>query len=354
MAARPLLWSDAFDFFGVGGASLAVPLALAFALRGGAYHGGDWLFGPSQAAWFLLILPHYTSSYQLLYWDYARDITQRLGHFLAAVAVPVGCAAALGCVFSGRPIVPLSWLVHGLFFLSGWHYAKQAYGCALALSAAKGLPIPRPAALAARVNLLALSAWSFVGPNVQDRVFPYGGLAYRSLGLPPWTSWLCGLAVAGSALALAALLRRRPPFLACAAFLSFYAWAAPLVAFPRIFHAFRDVPFVAALHSLQYLTFVVSLRLARAPEPRGFSLDEFRPRLGLLASFVAVAALGHALFILLPRWADAALAYDRAALGATFFASAAALFVNVHHYFIDSVVWRGNPELRALVVAKAG
>lgn len=353
---RPFLFSQAFDFAAVGGASLALPLFLAFVFRGGTYHGGDWLFGPSRILWFTLVLPHYTSSYQLLYWDYARDITRRAGHFAAAVGVPAACAALLALIYLGRPLVPLAWMIQALFFLSGWHYAGQAYGCGAVLAAAKGAPLTREESAAARAHLLSLAVLSFVAPNRHELMFPYGGRLYASLGLPEWTVVLSALAWAVSGGALGALLLRRRarlPWLSVAALLSFYCWALPLVFFPNIFHAFRDVPFVAALHSLQYLVFVASLRLSKTPAPSGFSVEDVLPRAKEAALFVGAAALGQAAFVLLPRWADAHLIYDRIALGAGFFAAAAAVFVNIHHYCIDAVVWRKNPDVRALARAKA-
>lgn len=48
------------------------------------------------------------------------------------------------------------------------------------------------------------------------------------------------------------------------------------------------------------------------------------------------------------------LAVGGAALGVGFFFSASTLFVNIHHFFIDSVVWRGdNAEFREMIAAKA-
>jgi hypothetical protein len=39
--------------------------------------------------------------------------------------------------------------------------------------------------------------------------------------------------------------------------------------------------------------------------------------------------------------------YDEAALGATVFLFASWVFINVHHYFLDSVMWRSaNPDVK--------
>jgi hypothetical protein len=67
-----------------------------------------------------------------------------------------------------------------------------------------------------------------------------------------------------------------------------------------------------------------------------------------LAGFAAVAAvLGFLGFWGLPVVAGAFLPYDQAALGATVFLFAFWVFINVHHYFLDSVMWRSrNPDVK--------
>ena len=354
---RPLLFSDAFDFLAVGGASLIVPLSLGLYVKLNA----TWnMTGPlATLLWLALILPHYTSSYQLLYWDRRGKIFREPSYFFAAVLVPVAAAGLLTAVYFNRPLLTMAGLLHMLFFLSGWHYAKQAYGATVALSAAKSRALSMAEKSAIRINLLALAVVSFVIPNTLGS-FPYEGVYYHSLGFPSWfgTFCLCALAatMGGLALALRRRLREGPgiPWVAAAAFLSIYAWGFPLIFYPQIFHAFRDVPFVAALHSLQYLVFVMSLRLSRRPAVFSGALPGVSPLIGVALSLLAVVIFGDVLARLLPQWLDRALTYDRAALGAGFFVFAAAFFINIHHYFIDSVIWRGdNHEFRALITEKS-
>jgi hypothetical protein len=67
-----------------------------------------------------------------------------------------------------------------------------------------------------------------------------------------------------------------------------------------------------------------------------------------LALFAALGlTMGWLAFWGLPRWLGGALDYDRALLGPTLFLFVFWIFVNVHHYFLDSVMWRReNPETR--------
>jgi hypothetical protein len=67
-----------------------------------------------------------------------------------------------------------------------------------------------------------------------------------------------------------------------------------------------------------------------------------------LAVFLALGILlGWLGFWGLPAWLNGAIAYDRAALGPTVFLFVFWIFINIHHYFLDNVMWRReNPETR--------
>jgi hypothetical protein len=115
---------------------------------------------------------------------------------------------------------------------------------------------------------------------------------------------------------------------------------------------------IPALHSIQYLYFVALMRRneARASEGPPTFGPPATVRLGALA--LTALGLGWVLFHGAPALLDAVLvsrprhgaAPD--ALGETPFFAAIFVIVNVHHYFMDSVIWRReNPETRWLVEA---
>jgi len=113
------------------------------------------------------------------------------------------------------------------------------------------------------------------------------------------------------------------------------------------------VYFIPALHSVQYLYFVWLLKGNEARELEGpphFELSA-RTRLGILA--VSALALGWLLFHGLPTALDDMLVKKRSALelpiGPTPWFAAVYAFVNIHHYLMDSVIWRReNPETKYL------
>ena len=115
---------------------------------------------------------------------------------------------------------------------------------------------------------------------------------------------------------------------------------------------------IPALHSIQYLFFVWLMRRneARAQEgPPSFG----RPtavRLGLLA--VSAVGLGWIFFHGAPAALDGFFApptrrgHAMDAIGPTPFLAALFVIVNIHHYFMDYVIWRrDNPDTRYLHMA---
>ena len=65
--------------------------------------------------------------------------------------------------------------------------------------------------------------------------------------------------------------------------------------------------------------------------------------------------LGAAGFWWAPNAIDAPGGYDRAVFGTTLFLCIGWIFINIHHYFMDSVIGRGdNPETRRYLCSLSG
>ncbi|WP_322096751.1 hypothetical protein, partial [Pelagibius sp.] len=110
---------------------------------------------------------------------------------------------------------------------------------------------------------------------------------------------------------------------------------------------------VPACHSLQYLLVVWRYQLNadrdRAAQRRaaGGILARTAGHAGtrftafLLGGFV----LGNLGFWGIPKLLGAAIPVDEAVFGSTLFMFLCFVFINVHHYFLDNVMWRrGNPD----------
>ncbi|TIP53695.1 MAG: hypothetical protein E5X56_33085, partial [Mesorhizobium sp.] len=112
---------------------------------------------------------------------------------------------------------------------------------------------------------------------------------------------------------------------------------------------------VPALHSLQYLavvwryqTNVERDRSDAATEPKFKVLSILGPmyRLRVLGFIIIGSILGILGFWLVPIALSVLVPYNKEVFGSSLFLFIAWIFINVHHYFLDNVMWRrGNPEV---------
>src|SRR5688500_4897224 len=97
-------------------------------------------------------------------------------------------------------------------------------------------------------------------------------------------------------------------------------------------------------HTLQYRAFVYKMEGTRLR-------SEPRRELKATALVGGLVLAGWLAFELIPNTLDNTVG-TFAAWQMFFFFTAAMLFINVHHYFIDNVLWRfKNPEIRAYLLA---
>lgn len=312
--------------------------------------------------------PHFSVTY-LLFYRKARErlfgtenhdgersaFRRRLRYAFAGVVVPLALAAwALSAIVT-RSAVSLGLMMQLMFFLVGWHYVKQGFGVLVVLSARQGLY------LSARERGWILThcfcAWFYARASPADpgREYLEQGVVFRSLphpaGLEAATHAAFWLSALGLCWALVSIWRRNqrlPPLAALAGFLiTVWLWVVYSSIDPLM------VYLIPALHSVQYLYFVWLLKRNEARAEEGPPLFQ-RPaavRLGVLA--VSAIGLGWLLLHGAPTFLDTVLAASDAErtgdLGATPYLAAFVTFVNLHHYFMDSVLWRrDNPDTRFL------
>jgi hypothetical protein len=134
---------------------------------------------------------------------------------------------------------------------------------------------------------------------------------------------------------------RLPPVAALAGYFSaLWVWTVYSRAEPLV------VYMIPALHSLQYLYFVWLLKVGEGHTAEGLPFDS-RPagvKLGVFAA--AAVAFAWLLFHGVPETLDAALFVPRGRrvdlgnLGVAPCVAAVFVCVNLHHYFMDAVIWR--------------
>ncbi|HEY6724321.1 MAG TPA: hypothetical protein VI197_09820 [Polyangiaceae bacterium] len=280
---------------------------------------------------------------------------QRLRYVFAGVLVPLVLAGWAISAIVTRSAVSLGLMMQLMFFLVGWHYVKQGFGVLVVLSARQGM------FLSARERGWILThcfcAWFYARASPADpgREYLEQGVVFTSLPHPPGLEavtqaafWLSTLGLGWALVNAWRRNHRLPPLAALGGFLvTVWLWVVYSSVDPLM------VYLIPALHSVQYLYFVWLMKRNEARAQEGPPL--FRRPVAVRVGILAVSAIGLGWLLLhgAPTFFDATLAAsdtERAGdLGVTPYLAAFVTFVNLHHYFMDSVLWRrDNPETRFL------
>ena len=300
--------------------------------------------------------PHFMSSYVLLYNDFSKNIFRQARYFWAAVIVPIFLSAFLAFALGFGRTQWLGYAINSMYFLVGWHYVKQVFGCIIVTSARRRLYYQSWERRLMLGNLISLWAISFLQSQTSRPSFTFYGIVYSGLMLDPTLLKLAYAAVTISACAVVAMhLRKyiyegvRPTYGGMVAHLSLYVWYLPTFAHPGYAY------FIPLFHSLQYLAFVWTFKANQvSAQLRGLNVVETRN--GWVSQFISwgvtATALGALAFELVPKGLDAQAWIGAPDMGTSPFLVGFLLFINIHHYFIDNVIWKSsNEELRQYLFA---
>jgi hypothetical protein len=349
--------ASALEFSLVGGLTL---LLFPLAWCGRALVGADDAelaigFLTFHAA-YLINDPHFAVTYLLFYrnvkeraFGRAFSTPQRLRYLIAGAVVPFGLAAWAITALATGSARALGLLFELMFLLVGWHYVKQGFGVLSVLSARRGVAFDLVERRVILAHCFAAWAHAWANPASQSKLVEEKGVVYTALAHPRGVEAFTFALFSLSTLALGAVLFRKwrregrlPPLGALGGFLiTVWLWTVYTSVEPLMVYV------IPALHSLQYLYFVWLLKRNEARAEEG-PPDFGRPvavRLGLTA--LSALALGFVLFHGAPELLDARV--GEGVLGPTPYFACLFAFVNIHHYFMDHVIWRReNPELRHL------
>lgn len=360
VAPRPdYLVSPLVDFLCLGGASLIILPLMVLLLPAESTR-------IEVAAIAMLIAhavnhPHFAHSYQIFYRgfrakafgpDYPRGL--RIRYIIAGIVVP-GLLAMFFAVTSltGQSQI-LALAVNAMGFAVGWHYVKQGYGMLMVDSVLKRRFFNDREKRLFLLNGYAcwILAWMMVNERVSESDF--WGLKYYTLAIPMELIYAAGAVVTMTTLAVIVMLVRKAiatggklPLIGLMAYaMSLYVWVLMVRVNPLV------VLVVPAFHSLQYLLVVWRFqwnlendqgKASMTAAPAGRARRAWR-----LGRFViAGVVLGFLGFWLMPSILQRAVAYDQSLLGPALFLFIFWLFINLHHYFIDNVIWRReNPDTK--------
>jgi len=377
--SRPAaLTSRTSDFWLLGGASILLwgVLGIGQSLRGSSEaieNHFTQLAGLFSIFSIFCNYPHFMISYRFGYGQGAKFIFR---HWFSLVALPLGLIAlyALAYFKFDSEISEASWVLTsnhlfdkvGIGFrfgtlsnlgtetlsLSvllmnltvGWHYSKQVFGCMMVYSKYDLYPISKIQRHIIKASLFSVAFFNFFylaiyAPEYNSNSLARGyffNIPMISLGLPKFLIPLSAVMSAVFAVATIYFVfyknyrtHGRPTSLnLLIPWMAFHIWWIPL--FRQNEYYFLAVPF---FHSLQYLPFAYRRVIGNVKQNTKRNDVTRALKLGSLL------LIGFSAFEWIPSQLDKTLDTSWY-LKTWFFMIAFAVFINVHHFFIDSVVWK--------------
>ncbi len=333
------LWNAKADPLLAGGLSLFC-LALILVFHGWFKQNDLWYLAWIMA--FFVNGPHFLISYLLFYRLAGKRIYQEKNFILPGITVPIILLLVWMCAgIINSPIV-MSGLLYSMYFLVGWHYVKQGFGILMVHSSLRMIYFSKKEQIFIRVCIYCLWIASFISLfGEKSRSDQYWGMIYSIPAIPRiFVEISQYTAIFGLILVIIFFIGRKKDKIndsptGLIGFFVNYIWLLP---------AFKNPNFVLVIpmfHSLQYLLFagnVVSNIEQESNKNKAVHNSIFK----WWGPAFILAALGfHFIPLCLDRFIGAPSGFGNA----QFYLIGFILFINIHHYFIDSVLWKRESGL---------
>ena len=308
----------------------------------------------------LINAPHFMASYFLLYRNRAK-ITE---HKVASLYVPLILLAVIICAFltptpgGSNPninatLIDLLTAVSAI--LLAWHYTGQAWGMTGSFAYIRGIRMEQSERWMIRSGYYVLLVWHilwaflFMLRNPESLIARYcpDRVSHVELAFNIWS----GLVLLTIPLGIAGFIRIRrrsgimPPLACYAPWIAIYLWYALIWTHPSLFALLQ------IFHALQYLVFPLRVEVNQYASRQKRSGR--RRLLHGIAYYALLVFVGLFVFELptLPLIFGDGKMNLLVATCLNLMAVTTA-FVNIHHYFIDGVVWKfRNPQVRKVLFA---
>ncbi len=339
------LVSPSLDFWLLGGASVIVYVlvVLAQGLKDYSFPTFQQLNNIPAAFGILSLVvnyPHFMYSYKL---GYGRGFGFIKAHWFSLILTPLIIGLTMAIAYFQGNISFLGFMKLAMLILVGWHYGKQVYGCMMVYSKYDGYPIDNRMRNVLKFHIYSIVIFNIIirAPNA-NKFLSKQDVPTPAFFIPDFFKGVAAALFVASTLLVIYFVfyktfkntKKKPSPTFLIPWVAFLIWWLPIKDVWE--YTYYVVPF---FHSLQYLPFVYKF------EKPDSSASGVNYRLGL--NVVAVAIIGFLAFEMGPAFFDNTLKTVWA-FKLPFFLIAIPIFINIHHYFIDSVVWKfGDPQVRA-------
>ena len=369
------------DFWLLGGASLVVWIILV-TLTPFRYSSSvvktylDNAGGFFVICFLLVNYPHFMASYKLAYGKGLRFICRNWWQLLAVPLLlialivhafiyadlppiwtdllnesfgVVGLQTSFQAVSDGHGRESIAVLIVLMYLTVGWHYTKQVYGCMMVYSHYDGYRLDLWQRRVIKWSLFGIWFANYFAYHRGYTPKHFYGFNHYPLD---YTIYAYYFGYASFALMLVMLLYyiifrnyRRNKQLPSVNFLIPYVslviwWLPP---FNHPFFYMTAVPF---FHSLQYLPFVYRIESRQIPS----SFSPLRRNIRGTAIVTLLIVSGWLSFNFVPDMLDQNFSTINM-MNVWYFTAVFHIFINIHHYFIDNVIWRfDNPDIKNLLL----
>jgi len=322
-----------------GGLSLFC-LAAIVVFQGWIKQDDLWYFAWIMA--FFINGPHFLISYLLFYRLAGRRIYQEKNFILPGIIIPLILLSVWTSAGIINSALMMSSILYSMFVLVGWHYVKQGFGILMVHQSIRKIYFCQNELIFIRVCIYCLWIASFIslfGGN--SRSEQYWGMLYSIPAIPQiFVKISQYTAIFGLILLVVFFIWRKKNNIndsptGLIGFFINYVWLLPTFKNPNF------ALLIPMFHSLQYLLFagnVVSNIEQESNKNKAVHNSIFK----WWGPAFILAALG---FHFIPLYLDQYIGAPSNFGNAQFYLIGFILFINVHHYFIDSVLWKRDSGL---------
>ena len=346
MAEKKAIISRHFDFWCLGGLSILFWGILWWLQWNHEPKTANTSFSPnflifstfSSVLTLLCNQPHFISSYLFCYRKEKEFI---LKHKFCLIWVPSTLLCSF--IFAYWHPVLMSYAVLLMNLTIGWHYSKQIFGCILTYARYDKYELSQGQKTVLKWNLFFVAILNFISntqyfSNLDKSSKVFLGVPLIDFSIPSCFYTFSSILVGISTLCVVVFIlwknfnsqgKNLPSLNFLIPWIAFFVWWLPVLRQREFYFLF--VPF---FHGLQYFPFALNRERS------------FKPEKSLNRSIILWITLGILWFQFLPKILDVCLSTENS-FGFVFFLSSIGIFINVHHFFIDSVIWKTNdPEVK--------
>lgn len=328
LAAKPSLYfvNKWIDYGAIGGVSIVA--FLLFTL----FHDGkmDRLY---PIAAFLTIIcnhPHFCATNFRMYHSTKNIMQFPLTALFIPVVIFIGMMASMT-----YPETVAPYFVKLFVLWSPYHFSGQSVGITMIYARRSGFKVGKAERYAFSGFIFLAFITTLLTYDTSTEPIEYYGMTYPSLGLPTWMVTVSKIAMYGFGITLLALVakwciqnkRMVPPIVLLPA-VTHYVWFLGGTNNP----GFQE--FVPFFHSAQYMLIAWTVQLRESLEAKGVAPSK-RFVVWQTARWMAICmAGGYAMFELLPYL------FPIAKTNLVFVTGIVAAAVQMHHFFVDGVIWK--------------